>query len=549
MKPIKEKETYRQALNIDEIPESIHNEIIKTCMLLPQKQAAKKTSHKTLRFTAVTAGTIAAAFIFLVGVNAANPVFAESLPLIGDMFKQFNTQNKVVLGSNIGSYGKLCDADVSTTAADGGQLEIGDVYSDGQYVYAALTLTPPDSDADNCIYAYGKISATINGQAALGCTTTDPSALGVSFERNDNGSFVGTLIMKSQTVCADNEKMTVEFQIDSFAGMIDESYDEIDLDWASVSGSFDTVADTANNQKLTDLINSGEIKVNGIEATPSYVKIDYEIPFWGSTNEGVIDFASLQTESGEYLSLSSSDSFVDANNITDDISTITSSKQFDGVPNGTKKLILRFYNTQSWAASADEISPWVEPHCLAEVTIDLSTKNVTPSETYLNDNLAGPIGYKDCIPATTWSVIFDDIWKTDGRQTDKYQNCEDLYADEKLFSGGFMLYDLVCTNDGEVNASIFNNTGSDRSVIFSITNSNGEEICSYETLASDVSKTTLSNYDLKEVSEYKLKTTLNSDSSIRIMDNITVRIKDKDSDEVLMEKNLRMSRGDSLSGF
>lgn len=53
-------------------------------------QPAAKKKHKGLRRAAFSTGALAAAFAVMIGVNALFPAFAESLPVLGGIFRQVN---------------------------------------------------------------------------------------------------------------------------------------------------------------------------------------------------------------------------------------------------------------------------------------------------------------------------------------------------------------------------------------------------------------------------------------------------------------------------
>lgn len=85
----------------------------------------------------VLAASFAAAFILLFAANAVSPAFAESLPLIGEVFRQLNS-----LGANAPTYEGVIE-----TVGTGGENQeyraaVTEAYCDGEYLFFALRLEP-----------------------------------------------------------------------------------------------------------------------------------------------------------------------------------------------------------------------------------------------------------------------------------------------------------------------------------------------------------------------------------------------------------------------
>ena len=85
------------------------------------------------------AGALAASFMFaaavLLFVNAAFPAFAESLPVIGQVFRQLNS-----LGSNAPSYEGMVQSIGESGENSQYIATVTEAYCDGEYIFFAMRL-------------------------------------------------------------------------------------------------------------------------------------------------------------------------------------------------------------------------------------------------------------------------------------------------------------------------------------------------------------------------------------------------------------------------
>ena len=59
--------------------------------------------------------------------------------------------------------------------------------------------------------------------------------------------------------------------------------------------------DTSHNQHYDAFASDSEVQINWVESTPSYTKINYTIPYWGSTHSMPLGIAMLYLEDGTPL--------------------------------------------------------------------------------------------------------------------------------------------------------------------------------------------------------------------------------------------------------
>lgn len=51
--------------------------------------------------------------------------------------------------------------------------------------------------------------------------------------------------------------------------------------------------DTSHNRMVEDFESNGTVEINWVEATPSYTKINYTIPYWGKEDCLVVNYPRL----------------------------------------------------------------------------------------------------------------------------------------------------------------------------------------------------------------------------------------------------------------
>ncbi|MFQ6828397.1 MAG: DUF4179 domain-containing protein [Acutalibacter sp.] len=134
MKNKREQEAIRAYFAQEPVPVEIHNALRQACQQLPpREESPAPAAGKAWRRLGGALSTAAAAFVLLCCLNAVNPAFAESVPLLGEAFRLYNSQNKVAVGSYVGTYPQMEQPDAAAAAADaqGMELTLHESYSDG----------------------------------------------------------------------------------------------------------------------------------------------------------------------------------------------------------------------------------------------------------------------------------------------------------------------------------------------------------------------------------------------------------------------------------
>ena len=236
----------------------------------------------------------------------------------------------------------------------------------------------------------------------------------------------GTVAIPVEGEPVDGTVLEVTYQVTglgrAFAG--GGSQEELE---GSFSGEAAVTVDTSHNQHYDAFASDSEVQINWVESTPSYTKINYTIPYWGSSHSMPLGIAMLYLEDGTPLQRSIGEEenvgFVKTDGPEQEAETITHTAFFDGLPQGTEKVILRFFEDQipDWDPATRtapevyyvsddtmEITPYTVG-VLAEVTIDLATGEAVPSETYLEYGVSSVADtYQDAFTSLLWVVYWSD---------------------------------------------------------------------------------------------------------------------------------------------
>ena len=140
MKNNRQEETIRAYFAREQVPEQVHQKLTETFRLLEERPVKKR--RPVWKGVAVSFSTVAAAFVLLCGVNAVNPAFAESLPLVGEAFRLYNGERKLGVGSYVGTYDEieLVNAPAEEENAQGMGLTLNEAYSDGEFIHLSFTM-------------------------------------------------------------------------------------------------------------------------------------------------------------------------------------------------------------------------------------------------------------------------------------------------------------------------------------------------------------------------------------------------------------------------
>lgn len=551
----------KELLNYPDVPEDVHNDILLTCMALPQKER-KPGFFRPLKAAGISLCSVAAAFVLLFGINAANPVFAESIPLLGSLFQRYNDQYKVVVGSHIDSYDGVETVDL-TTSSNSYTFTLLESYSDGEFLHFSYQMTAPESYLTRYDSIYADAALTVNGKEY------EPIEL---FFFPEDAKFSGTGSVKLDQPAADGDSLAVSLALTGGTGRLAEDLQEFeDLDPIELSASFQVTADTSHNRSFGEFSGSGDVAVLSAEATPSYTRIECETPFWGIQGGTIVGTdPKLYLPDGTELKRSPQSCQTPyPEDLSEDTDRVQSTFQFDGAPQGTETLILRFY-------AYDDV--WAEGHekVISELTIDLKNKSYSPSSTYLD---AGEEGLEDLTHAydfAKYDLVTDVLQnrKSDSPEGLAPSSREDIFRDDSLFENDLLLKTLHVQKDGKVRVLLYDRSESYRPMKFELL-LNGEVIASQSTTEDSLFQNdfkafyteeeaqnqlaSLKNYASEEDLEllqqdtpgqnvYSFKTQLSEGCSVPVPSDLTVRVTDSGTGDLLYEKEISMTRMYFFSG-
>ncbi len=145
-----EKELQKE-LDLPAVPEVIDQKLRQVYAELPEKAPTKRRkSMKTpLKAAIGTASGLAAAFVLLFALNGLSPALAESLPLVGGIFRQINNTegwiNLTETQTSVQQYAQPIEGVAVQVPANGllekpMKIAVREVYFDGEFLYAGLSM-------------------------------------------------------------------------------------------------------------------------------------------------------------------------------------------------------------------------------------------------------------------------------------------------------------------------------------------------------------------------------------------------------------------------
>lgn len=391
----REARALRRELDIAAVPLVIDNKLRQVYAELPEELPKSKTWLRPLQRAAGVFAALAIVCGGLLGLNAANPAFAESIPGLGSLFALMNDHTMHPMGSHVGTYeGSVEELDLAATApADTDySLTLDEAFCDGNYVYLTLQLTGPEEAEQYDHYVMylpneEGTRLTVNGQETELFTTGGQTL--------PDGDYAFALVYELAAPAQDGEELSAALTVPGLYGVysVDESkskdwrYDQVGGEFTA---DFTITADTSQNQSQELSAQDNGVKLYGIETTPGYLLVDMEIPFWGRQNEltagsgPILGYAELFTQDGQELghnSLLNDYDFVNES----DAESIRGTWAFDGPPEQTDTVILRITDRSPDSAYAADMDR--ERVVFAEFAINWKTGEAHPSDTYLDEGL------------------------------------------------------------------------------------------------------------------------------------------------------------------
>ena len=391
----REARALRRELDIAAVPLVIDNKLRQVYAELPEELPKAKAWKRPLQRAAGVFAALAIVCGGLLGLNAANPAFAESIPGLGSLFALMNDHTMHPMGSHVGTYeGSVEELDLAATApADTDySLTLDEAFCDGNYVYLTLQLTGPEEAEQYDHYVMylpneEGTRLTVNGQETELFTTGGQTL--------PDGDYAFALVYELAAPAQDGEELSAALTVPGLYGVysVDESkskdwrYDQVGGEFTA---DFTVTADTSQNQSQELSAEDNGVKLYGIETTPGYLLVDMEIPFWGRTGDltasggGILGYAELFTQDGQELghnSLLNDYDFVNES----DAESIRGTWAFDGPPEQTDTVILRITDRSPDSAYAADMDR--ERVVFAEFAINWKTGEARPSDTYLDEGL------------------------------------------------------------------------------------------------------------------------------------------------------------------
>lgn len=361
-----------------------------------QEAPAPKRRHRGLWVTA-TAACLCCGMLF--GVNAAFPAFAESLPGVGKFFEAVNgafstnSGKDLPMGTYLETYPVVEDVNVTATAGDY-TLEVQQAFCDGEILTFSLDLSMPSEDAELYSWVVTPYAGTQNENPNRAVVTINgidytPDGESALFAQGD-GHFVGSMAFHLKEPIESGQDASVSISFPELAGRlaVDQGENgETEFLYLStnLSTSFTVPVNTEENFAFSCSAEDNDFQVINVEASPMKTAISVSMPQTGYIDgQGGEGIPVLYTSNGDELSFASTESMEQGGYDPFSGNSQDTILLFDGAPQGTDQLVLRFYQDYS------------EEKVLAEFTIDLANKTVTPSTTYQDGGMLdinGPFHY------------------------------------------------------------------------------------------------------------------------------------------------------------
>lgn len=390
----REARALRRELDIAAVPLVIDNKLRQVYAELPEELPKAKAWKRPLKKAVGVFAALAIVCGGLLGLNAANPAFAESIPGLGSLFALMNDHTMHPMGSHVGTYeGSVEELDLAATApADTDySLTLDEAFCDGNYVYLTLQVTGPE-EAEK----YESLSLSCDGQSdfRLLVDGTEAELFTTGGQAMEDGTEAIALVYQLAAPAEGGQALSARLEVGSLYGVYPEDsksggwqYDTLEVGFTA---DFTLTADTSQNQSQELSAEDNGVKLYGIETTPGYLLVDMEIPFWGRTGDltasggGILGYAELFTQDGQELGHNSLLNDYDFSNESD-AESIRGTWAFDGPPEQTDTVILRITDRSPDSAYAADMDR--ERVVFAEFAINWKTGEAHPSDTYLDEGL------------------------------------------------------------------------------------------------------------------------------------------------------------------
>ena len=392
---MEQAEELRRALDLTQVPDAVHRKLRQVYAGLPEEVPHKSRWREPLLKAAGVFAALAVVCGGLLGLNAANPALAESIPGLGSLFALMNDHTMHPMGSHLGTYVdhvEELDLAADAPADTDYELTLDEAFCDGSYVYLALRVAGPE-EAEQ----YESLNLMCDGKSDFRLLVDGAEAelftLGEQTQADGTEAFA--LVHELASPVENGQEVSARLEVGSLYGLYpqDDSksggwqYDTLEVGFTA---DFTVTADTSQNRSEELSAEDNGVKLYGIKTTPGYLLVDMEIPFWGRTGDptasggGILGYAQLFTQDGQELHHNSQLNDYDFENESD-AESIRGTWAFDGPPEQTDTVILRILDRvpDSYYSGAPE-----QPVVFAEFAINWKTGEARPSDTYLDEGLS-----------------------------------------------------------------------------------------------------------------------------------------------------------------
>ena len=392
---MEQAEELRRALDLTQVPDAVNRKLRQVYAELPEEVPHKSRWREPLLKAAGVFAALAVVCGGLLGLNAANPALAESIPGLGSLFALMNDHTMHPMGSHLGTYvDNVEELDLAADAPADTEysLTLDEAFCDGSYVYLTLRVAGPE-EAEQ----YESLNLMCDGKSDFRLLVDGAEAelftLGEQTQADGTEAFA--LVHELASPVENGQEVSARLEVGSLYGLYpqDDSksggwqYDTLEVGFTA---DFTVTADTSQNRSEELSVEDNGVKLYGIKTTPGYLLVDMEIPFWGRTGDptasggGILGYAQLFTQDGQELHHNSQLNDYDFENESD-AESIRGTWAFDGPPEQTDTVILRILDRvpDSYYSGAPE-----QPVVFAEFAINWKTGEARPSDTYLDEGLS-----------------------------------------------------------------------------------------------------------------------------------------------------------------
>ena len=392
---MEQAEELRRALDLTQVPDAVNRKLRQVYAELPEEVPHKSRWREPLLKAAGVFAALAVVCGGLLGLNAANPALAESIPGLGSLFALMNDHTMHPMGSHVGTYVdhvEELDLTADAPADTEYSLTLDEAFCDGSYIYLTLRVAGPE-EAEQ----YESLNLMCDGKSDFRLLVDGAEAelftLGEQTQADGTEAFA--LVHELASPVENGQEVSARLEVGSLYGLYpqDDSksggwqYDTLKVGFTA---DFTVTADTSQNRSEELSAEDNGVKLYGIKTTPGYLLVDMEIPFWGRTGDptasggGILGYAQLFTQDGQELHHNSQLNDYDFENESD-AESIRGTWAFDGPPEQTDTVILRILDRvpDSYYSGAPE-----QPVVFAEFAINWKTGEARPSDTYLDEGLS-----------------------------------------------------------------------------------------------------------------------------------------------------------------